>query len=127
MSPVSSCVCSPDPPPPLESHHVFCKTRLIRKFTNPNIPEAQLVRIAWLCCIIFPRSILHHEVTCACVNVLRPPVVACCDRGLYGPKCYYFTQHESEVYLQKCYLCPVLEVEKKKSSGMVLALKKYLI
>jgi hypothetical protein len=25
---------------------VFCKTQLIRKFTNPNIPESQLVRIS---------------------------------------------------------------------------------
>jgi hypothetical protein len=30
---------SPTPP------GVFCKTRLIRKFINPNIPESQLVRI----------------------------------------------------------------------------------
>jgi hypothetical protein len=31
------------PPPP---SRVFCKPRLIRKFTNPNIPESQLVRIS---------------------------------------------------------------------------------
>jgi hypothetical protein len=30
-----------DPP-----RRAFCKTQLIRKFTNPNIPESQLVRIS---------------------------------------------------------------------------------
>jgi hypothetical protein len=31
------------PPPP---GRVFCKTRLIKKFTNPKIPESQRVRIS---------------------------------------------------------------------------------
>jgi hypothetical protein len=40
-----------DPPP---THRIFCKTRLIRKFTHPNIPESQLVQIS--------DALLHVEV-----------------------------------------------------------------